>query len=79
MLLWIRDTQTSLLGLKKTKFQLQHYASILFSIVNNTAILYESIMQNLNENYLVIKFNTTHSRTHYMLQTKRYVEDSMFN
>ena len=78
-----------LIGIEEKKSQFQHYTSI-FSFVKNTKLqLYESIMQNLNENYLVIKFNTTHTKhththththtqTQYMFQTKRYVEDSMF-
>ena len=68
-----------LIGVEEKKSKFQHYASI-FSFVKNTKLkLYESIMQNLIENYLVIKFNTTHTQTQYMLQTKRYVKDSMFN
>ena len=36
-----------------------------FSFVKNTKLqLYKSIMQNLNENYLVIKFNMTHTHKH---------------
>ena len=72
-----------LTGIEEKKSKFQHYASI-FSFVKNTKLqLYESIMQNLSENYLVIKFNTTHTHTHtqtqYMFQTKRYVKDSMLN
>ena len=70
-----------LIGIEEKKSQFQHYASI-FSFVKNTKLqLYESKMQDLHENYLVIKFNTTHThtQTHYMFQTKRYVKDSMFN
>ena len=82
MLLWIQDAQTSLLGLKKkNNISFQHMPVFFFSFVKNTKLqLYEGIMQNLNENYLIIiKFNTTHTQTHYIFQTKRYVEDSMFN
>ena len=72
-----------LIGIEEKKSQFQHYTSI-FSFVKNTKLqLYESVMQNLNENYLVIKFNTTHTHTHththYMFQKKRYVEESMFD
>ena len=69
---------------RRKKSQFQHYTSI-FSFVKNTKLqLYESIMQNLNEDYLVIKFNTAHTHTHththtLYVQTKRYVEESMFN
>ena len=70
-----------LIGTEEKKSKFQHYASI-FSFVKNTKLqLYESIMQNLSENYLVIKVNTTHThtQTQYMFQTKRYVKDSMLN
>ena len=72
------------IGIEEKKSQFQHYTSI-FSFVKNTKLqLYESIMQNLNEDYLVIKFNATHTRTHththtLYVQTKRYVAESMFN
>ena len=53
-----------LIGTEEKKSQFQHYTSI-FSFVKNTKLqLYENIMQNLNENYLVIKFNTTHTHAH---------------
>ena len=53
-----------LTGIEEKKSKFQHYASI-FSFVKNTKLqLYESIMQNLSENYLVIKVNTTHTHTH---------------
>ena len=48
-----------LIGIEEKKSQFQHYTSI-FSFVKNTKLqLYESVMQNLNENYLVIKFMVT--------------------
>ena len=47
-----------LIGIEEKKSQFQHYASI-FSFVKNTKLqLYESKMQNLHENYLVINTNT---------------------
>ena len=43
-----------LIEIEEKKSQFQHYASI-FSFVKNTKLqLYESKMQNLHENYLVI-------------------------
>ena len=53
-----------LIGIEEKKSKFQHYASICSFVKNTKLQLYESIMQNLNENYLVIKFNTTHTHTH---------------
>ena len=52
-----------LIGIEEKKSKFQHYASICSFVKNTKLQLYESIMQNLNENYLVIKFNTTHTHT----------------
>ena len=47
-----------LIGIEEKKSQFQHYASI-FSFAKNTKLqLYESKMQNLHENYLVVNTNT---------------------
>ena len=73
MLLWIQDTQTSLLGLKKKKSQFQYYASIFSFAKNTKQQLYEGIMQNLNENYLIIKFNTTRTHKHTICSRQKYM------
>ena len=60
-----------LIGTEEKKSKFQHYASI-FSFVKNTKLqLYESIMQNLNENYFVIKsIRHAHTNTLYVPDKK---------
>ena len=54
----------------ETKSQFQHNASNFFFVKNTKLQLHESIMQNLNENHLVRKFNMTHTNTLHLLDKK---------
>ena len=65
-----------LIGIEEKKSKFQHYASICSFVKNTKLQLYESIMQNLNENCLVIKFNPTHTHIHTHIHTNTiYVPD----
>ena len=68
-----------LIGIEEKKHNFSTMSVFFFFVKNTKLQLYESIMQNLNENYWVTKFNTTHTQTQHMFQTKRYVKDSMFS